>query len=881
MPDTSLSFVLFRHRSMPIGRGVRGVFLALITFASVICSGAHALAQDRTADYSDPSKVVEQVQTAPQTLRAPSQGTNEVKIDLDQLGAGDVPKFGAWNGIRVLLRDANAEARDVIVRLTSTDSDGDQPQQQVEVSTNPGVTQGVWLYTRLGFNEFARSNLVVSVYEALPQDFDPSSTPREERYRAGRLLGRLDIVPPPAKLVDASIGLYGVIGERPLGLRAYSQRPQGGQAWAEFHHELTEVVLGLKPDTLPDRWMGLDAFSVIVWASGDISELRGERAEALENWINRGGHFVVVVPAVSQMWTNENSNTLLKILPVVNFNRSENVDLMPYRPLITARTDGRFPAKGVLHTFTFNPRALPSEAMSVLNGPKGDCVVARRLVGAGAVTLVGFDFNDTRFSQFENIEADIFWHRVLGRAGNLKPKVDPNRTTQFSVSDRQRWLVDRQIPGIINITGVSAVGALVGFLVFAVYWVVVGPPLFLLLKRKDLHRHSWVAFIAGGVLFTILAWGLATFLRPLSVRATHFTVVDHIFGQPVQRARMWANVLVPTYGSATIGVGSAAGDMDRSQNSVAAFESPSEDLVTVATFPDSRGYPIDTRSPDTIRVPVRATVKQVQADWSGSPQWEMIRPVLPPGAPALPEGQSPALTVVRAGVPVETGTPLMTGSIRHSMPGTLREGFIIAIRGQSEVSGNIIDDQSTYADGRVFQFTEWPANEDIDLQALSLLQDRGRFLWQWLSSQLPVNSSMGLGIGGGTNEGGSRQQRFLAASFMHQFPTADFKQNSSPVVATRQLLHGFDMSRWFTQPCIIVIGFLGEEGQTGADSPVPLFVDGEAVPNKGLTMVRWVYPLPASPPGVKAFETQIGRNQRADEKNTTNESGGSKSKDGN
>lgn len=835
-------------------------------------------------DYSDPAKKAEQVAADPAPVRT-SAGTNEVKIEVEQLGSGNVPKVGVWNGIRLRIRDDGTQARDVIVRLTSTDSDGDQPMQQVEVSTNPGVWQGVWVYTRLGFSEFGRSTLVASVYEAIAEDVDPATTPREERYRAGRLLGRVPVTPTAGQIVESTTGLYGVIGERELGLRGYSQRPPSNQAWAEHHHELTEVVLGLKPDELPDRWMGLDGYSVIVWASGEVDKLRGERAEALRNWVSRGGHLVIILPAVSQLWTNQASNPIFDMLPSATFQRRENVDLMPYRPLITASTDGRFPEKGVLHTFAVNPRATPAEALAVLNGPRGDCVVVRRLVGAGMVTVVGFDFNDTRFSQFRNIETDVFWHRVLGRAGNLKPRLD--RQTTFSLTDRQRWMTDRDIPAMINITGVSAVGALVGFLVFALYWLVVGPPLFFILKKKELHRHSWMAFIGGGVAFTVLAWGLATFLRPLSVQATHFTVIDHVYGQPAARARMWANVLVPSYGSATLSVGSATGSFDQTQSAIAPFDAPGDDSA-VASFPDSRGYAIDSRSPDTMRVPVRATVKQVQVDWSGSQPWDMPRPVPAPGAAPLPEGQVPTLRIPprASGTdgPITITPAVVTGSIRHALPGPLKDGVIIVCRGQRDVRGNIaLNIESTYADGTVLQFDTLDANVDYDLGVLaqSQTQRQSTPLSTWLSTQTysPPAGTFG-GLPGVASDNTSRTMRFYAATFLHQLAQPNFASGQTPAsVASRQLLHGMDLSRWLTQPCIIVIGFLGEPGSDGEASPVPLYVNDELAPTKGLTLVRWVYPLPASPPPVDDWNKQVGRQIRpveetAGEKKLDEENGG-------
>ena len=48
-----------------------------------------------------------------------------------------------------------------------------------------------------------------------------------------------------------------------------------------------------------------------------------------------------------------------------------------------------------------------------------------------------------------------------------------------------------------------------------------------------------------------------------------------------------------------------------------------------------------------------------------------------------------------------------------------------------------------------------------------------------------------------------------------------------------------DLSAWFTRPCVIVTGFLEESA-----CPIPLRVNGEPFKSQGLTMVRWIYPLP-------------------------------------
>ena len=50
-----------------------------------------------------------------------------------------------------------------------------------------------------------------------------------------------------------------------------------------------------------------------------------------------------------------------------------------------------------------------------------------------------------------------------------------------------------------------------------------------------------------------------------------------------------------------------------------------------------------------------------------------------------------------------------------------------------------------------------------------------------------------------------------------------------------------DLSPWLSRPCLIITGFLSD-----SRLPVPLVIDGEtdAFESTGLTMVRWILPLP-------------------------------------
>jgi hypothetical protein len=781
-------------------------------------------------------------------------GRGEIDLELESFGVGNIARPSDWIGIRVRLKDTLAAQRNVIVRLSSTDSDGDSPQPQVEVTLNPGTWQGVWLYTRMQSSDITRTPMFVTAYEAIAATDLAAGVPKEELYRAGRMLARIGLEPQPSRIVPEQVGLIGMVGNRALGLRGYSQRMPNGEWIAPRGHEVTDLVDGLLPVDLPDRWMGLASFDALVWGSGDIADLRSDRprARALVDWVQRGGHLIVVLPPVGQNWTSPDANPVYEIMPAVVVERIENASMLGYRPLLTNRLDGPFPKTGVVHTFGLNANTTAADAIPILNGPDGKCVVVRRLVGAGAVTLIGLDLNQTPLAQFNLVDADIFWHRVLGRRGNLG---GPVATTTLGplTNARSVWYVDDDIAKSIAVTGKSAVGALVGFAVFAMYWLFVGPPMFFVLKKYDRHRFAWLGFALGTAVFTVLAWGAATLLRPSRVQATHLTIMDHVYGQNVQRARMWASVLVPKYGVARLAVDDPSGETDRQLSAIAPWD-PAEESVR-GSFPDARGYPIDARSPDAMTVPVRATVKQVQCDWAGSPRWDMIRPVQ--GATDAGVGAVTLTPEWRSGV----NKPLLTGFLSHNLPGPLRNAQLVVVRQQSRVSGNPTDQLPIVANAYALQ-GEWNAGDVIDLSVVTNVQSASA-LDTLVNSLVPKPSAGGMAALPGTASPsrGTPEQRILALAFMSMLkppeqPSSQMGMLSDgETAALRRSTHGWDLSRWMAQPCVIIIGTVGSE-DAGKESPVPIFADGVRVPTSGVTVLRWVYPLPARAPEVGKPEDQ-------------------------
>ncbi len=851
-----------RHVALPGGGdGLRSVPWALTILATLL-----AVAQAATPAL------------ARQAATTSTRSAGEVLIEVDRFGAGNQARPGDWCGLLLRLTDTAASQRELLVRVHTVDADGDQPLYQTGLTSNPGLAQPVWLYARLPFTGNVDSGEVaVTVHEAVEAgDLGEAGA---VGYRAGRMLASATVTPKAGSVVPPTVGMIGVVGPRPLGLQQYGDRVGPSSPWHPLANESTQIVTGLTPEDLPDRWMGLAGFDAVVWADGDPAKVRGDRARALRDYVTRGGHLVIILPAVGQTWTNASSNELIDIMPSVSVASRERVAFESFRPLLTSWNSPSFPSTATVQQFTWRPDSLASEASCVLAGPDGGCVVTRREVGAGCVTLVGLDLNQTALSQFRMIDAEVFWHRVLGRRGTLiEPQAEQDADGSSPVrvvpgASRRVVAYDAMIDSSIGKSGSSATGVLVGFVVFAVYWAVAGPVGFALLRRRAMSHHAWVAFIGSSIAFTVLAWGGATILRPKATEATHLTLLDHVFGQPVQRARTWASVLLPWYGSATLGVGDAAELRDRSAarrslNSIVAWEASKVSASGFGGFPDARGYAVDARLPDLITVPTRQTVKQVEVQWSGGPRWEMPMP--------LPEEGKEGMGVLRLD---DTGwfeldetkqTPLVTGSLVHKFPGPMTGVTVIVVRRQQPLpaarprTAGSPTPAPLPCEAEAFVFNEpWepgkPLSLDVVTRPRSRLEQRKASLEQYLSSLVP---SPGFGAMIDDLEA-SRLRTPAALAGLALFPLlptpgqTDDVAAPSPAVPQRSSTHGFDLGRWFTRPCIIILGMVGENVPQPA--PVPLVVDGEHLETSGLTCVRWIYPLPDNPPRFPASRNAEGR----------------------
>lgn len=759
---------------------------------------------------------VARAQDAPPAAEAEVFPEGEVAIRVETFGVGNVVRAGDWAGIRVALRDTAAQPRTVSVRLHLEDSDGDTALHSRVVTLNPGQELGTWLYARMAWDLVQGSVLRVSVAEAIPAEDGTVTIGRQFSWKP---IAAPSVLPP-----QKSMGF--VIGASPLSMDQYSVTLRDREHPAAAQ-EAMQVIAGLSPQSVPDVWTGLGAGEVVLWSEGDPASLGPERAAAIREWVHRGGHLVIVIPAVGNAWTSP-SNPLADLLPVCRFDRLSEVDMSPYRLLLSGSTTEREALRLPLHRFVIGSDTPVSEATPLITGPHG-VVAARRLVGTGMVTLIGLDLTSRRITAGGWIRADAFWSRILGRRGATPTQAEveaANSQRVFGTTFPSVWLDERIMPAISK-SREAGLGVLLAMVLFAAYWVIAGPLGFYALRARGLERHAWLGFVLVAGLFTFVAWTGAQSLRPKREEAWHLTILDHVYGQPVQRARTFVSVLLPQYGDQRVRLGQDGTD-ERWNQALTPLTDPA--ATSSATFPDARPYVADVRAMTELFVPARSTIKTFQGDWLGGPRWSMPRPLSAEDAPRI------------------DSTGRLVGRLTHGLPTDLQNPRVILVTGQvAEGTVGRTTATSPPVVGKVYAWAEPAWSPGATLELAKFQPGPQAMAYKRLADLVPKVSIMNQSLPASVKD--DDLDEAIALYGVLEQPSMDRSTLGSttiPANVQRRMTHTLDLSKWMTQPCLIIIGTVENEA-----NPVPMSVDGHALdgkerPSSGRTIVRWVYPLDAS-----------------------------------
>lgn len=791
-------------------------------------------------------------------------------VDVEQFGVG-MFRPGGIVPMRVKLTSNLAEPTPIWVQWQVPNADGDIGEYGRSLTLSAGQTALTWLYAPIQPNDNSSTVWTIRVFE------------EKDGERRGEISGRR-FAPSDAmaQMADLQSGMIAVVGDRRLGLDDYSAQNNARIPRPIAGHEDVRIVFGLKPAQLPDRWYGLLPFEALSW-SGDNTppqDLTIDQADAIREYVQRGGHLIISLPTSGNPWG------------LGAAGQTQLEDLLPCRTNgVVPRRDEAVPLSELLSAMSktqdvtryIGSKKEPEFSIRVFKDLKGGeggfnvldngfeplialadgrVIAAQKIVGFGRVTVIGVDLADGRLIGLKLPQADVFWNRVLGRrmdTPTLNELQDAEKAEVLArPNDNDRNMGSGMLfSGGINMQTTAGVGLLLALLLFIAYWAVALGSFFALRLYKR-SEHAWVAFAGIAAVFTLIAWGSVGVI-PKSMDMQHVTVLDHIARPPnstskdeqFQRATSFFSLYLPKYGTTTVEVASLPDHRDLLE----CWTPPGE---SVAPFPNTDIFRVDVaRSFARVMLPSRSTTTQLKVNWMGGVEshWGGLLRVDP---------SNPLRVVKNAG----GGEQSLAGTIISELPGILQDPMIIWVKNnrypnrryqRENVNSNVVEQTwvtrsesgSMLNTGEVYGIdakTEWGTGVAIDLAQLAGKgSPLSTTITQRFISPYENNSTIAAPDAQTLNSTEQRRLMFMLSMF-HQLDPPEYLQarndggmDSTTATFHRDLARELDLSPWFSRPCVIVMGFLPDTA-----SPIPLRVDGsDESPNSvGLTMVRWIYPLP-------------------------------------
>ena len=273
------------------------------------------------------------------------------------------------------------------------------------------------------------------------------------------------------------------------------------------------VVARLTAETLPERSDALGAVHTVVVDGVDTGSLSKTQTAALDAWVQLGGTLIVTAgPDAAR-----NAAGIANLMPVTLGSQRNAQDLSDL-----AKLGGpQVPAGGVM------TQASPGkDARVVANSPDGPLIV-RRATGRGSVAWLAWSPSAPPFRGWP------------GNAGVVRSVSAQPSTAATQSVPVDGWAVESFLR---NIAGAQLPPTLLvaGFLI--VYSLVIGPVLYLILKRRDRRELAWVLVPAITLAFSGMAYGANFLIRGTGTTMRTLDVVETYGQGDAQRVTTYAGL---------------------------------------------------------------------------------------------------------------------------------------------------------------------------------------------------------------------------------------------------------------------------------------------------------------------------------------------------
>ena len=737
-----------------------------------------------------------------------------VEVEPGDVGLAGLSRPGAWTPLRATLTNHTSDFTEVVLQWTMPDEDGDRVQYHRRVALNPSATARAWTYGALPITATPTRPYPLRVLDG----------------ETGALLDRIDV--PPGELAELDRPVIGVFGGSSLGI-GFVEQPA-------TRHEPIRLLEGLEMHRLPDRWQGLSMFKAVVWASpgGSPTDSRVGDASlrALEAWVERGGHLVLLWPATGQTWTDTPIGELLPFTADDARRVTAEAPAWLGQPLPNRSRTIEY------HVFRLDPARGGTVVLSdddTGRADRGRGVVVARRHGFGRITVIGIDWSRPVL-RAQGLPNGRFtpWHDVFGFQSPAY------RQSVVEAQVQNQTMANPQMQSPVPLGGVFArktamretagPALLVAVVVFLLYWLVAGPVLDTVLNKKGYARRRWLGFAAAALAFTAVSWGGAYLARPGETRVSHVSVLDVDADTGLARVTSFVSAYVPRFGRARVALAPGLEPEDNRNLVTTAGVEPPEGGP--AGFLDPQAYALDAAAPAAADVPVRSTAKTLRLDFLG------------PLVAGSDVDESDPLGVdwaVPRGEVALDASRWPTGQLKHGLPAALRDVRVVYCPGGSQPPW-VWRVAERWEPGAELNLTA-PAEADRLVQAppgRSFTASRNFTAEGLLGKRLATRVDTSMPFAGGT-QGLSDAviiEQMEILSFFDYLPPPNFRDTrnfSRFGVLRRPVGQSLDLSALAGTRCVILIGHLPD-----GPLPAPLTLAGRTPPSNGWTTVRCVFDLP-------------------------------------
>ena len=751
----------------------------------------------------------------------------DYSITVNSLGIGNKWSGGMVTPLHVSVTSNLSEATSAWVQWEVPDANGDSILWGKQITLSPNGTASTWLYAPV--QPWAKPSFAWNVALREWDGDEPTAILAKTRFSPNSI-GAIQL--------DPTQGFIACFGTRKMGLTGYQPHQQ-----PDVKQEATIITSGLRSSDLPDAWPCFESLDAIVWA--DATPVFTYRQEiAIQQWIQRGGHFIISLPTIGDPWNlSADNGPLSELLAGVE----TSVEQVPigYLDQVLGRNRGWPSIDVTIRTFSHQNNSKNGNYLFPIVTLRNQKVIGvQKSIGFGSLTIIGVDLTNGQLTSLGLPETDVFWNRILGKRSDAP---SPN-TISLLAQDEQ---LSKAIPTenmlsagnliaqeiAMSTTASGRLGTV--FLLILSYWLVSGPIGYFILKIRKKQRWSWVVFSCIATFFALLTLVLSSTTSTVKTPLKHVTIIDQVYGVNEQRAIGWCSLFLPSFGVMDI-------SLEGSENNLLLPWSSPESSST-PPFVDRREIIVNLdHVPNQLNQPSRATTSNFSYEWLGGINHTFYDSLIDIDSNNKPElnatsGEIRGTIVNQTTKPLHDVTVIWVTDVRNTIPslGQFQDNSIAPWIAPSK-SGQPLNLAYTW------RLATWKPEEFFNLATLgfdpqSTLNTAVKNRYQ---TKDPNSYYAGTTV---VPNKLWRTKMEMLSLYSHLEPPvyqkkAASKQNPKSHKTIRKGGHVLDFAEWFSKPCIIVMGFIDN-----APLPVPIFVDGEKNTNStGKTFVRWVYPFEKS-----------------------------------